>query len=60
MTAHFKAWSLRTVAAAALATIAFGSAGRAEEITYVSGAVGAAVENFAALVKPWEEALATP
>jgi trehalose/maltose transport system substrate-binding protein len=27
----------------------------AEEITYVSGAVGKAVENFAALVKPWEE-----
>ena len=56
MTAHFKAWSLRTVAAAAVASIAFGSAVRAEEITYVSGAVGKAVENFAALVKPWEEA----
>jgi trehalose/maltose transport system substrate-binding protein len=28
----------------------------AEEITYVSGAVGKAVENFATLVKPWEEA----
>ena len=28
----------------------------ADEITYVSGATGAAIENFAALVAPWEEA----
>jgi trehalose/maltose transport system substrate-binding protein len=28
----------------------------AEELFYVSGAVGNAVENFKALVKPWEEA----
>ncbi|MGL6210674.1 MAG: ABC transporter substrate-binding protein [Paracoccaceae bacterium] len=28
----------------------------ADELFYVSGAVGAAVENFPALVKPWEEA----
>ena len=27
----------------------------AAEITYVSGATGAAIENFAALVKPWED-----
>ena len=56
MTAHFKAWSMRTVAAAAIATIAFGAAVQAEEITYVSGAVGNAVDNFKALVKPWEDA----
>lgn len=32
------------------------SIAQAAEITYVSGATGAAVESFAALVAPWEEA----
>ena len=51
-----KAAALRsTVAAFALAS--FGAAPvAAEELFYVSGAVGNAVENFKALVKPWEEA----
>jgi trehalose/maltose transport system substrate-binding protein len=35
---------------------AFGSPVLADEIFYVSGAVGNAVENFAKLVKPWEDA----
>ena len=56
MNAGFKSRSLRSVAFAALATAAFGTAVMAEEITYVSGAVGNAIENFKALVKPWEEA----
>ncbi|NBZ88211.1 ABC transporter substrate-binding protein [Stagnihabitans tardus] len=45
----------RATAFAAMMAV-FGAPVAAEEITYVSGAVGAAVENFAALVKPWEEA----
>ena len=51
-----KAAALRsTVAAFALAS--FGAAPvAAEELFYVSGAVGNAVENFKSLVKPWEEA----
>lgn len=51
-----KAAALRsTVAAFALAS--FGAAPvAAEELFYVSGAVGNAVENFKTLVKPWEEA----
>ncbi len=56
MTALFKSWSLRTVALAALATTAFGSAVQADNVTYVSGAVGNAIENFAAIVAPWEAA----
>ncbi|NHB77149.1 ABC transporter substrate-binding protein [Rhodobacter sp. M37P] len=34
----------------------FGAPVMAEELFYVSGAVGNAVENFKTLVKPWEEA----
>ena len=56
MNARFKSRSLRTVALAALATAAFGTAVLAEEITYVSGSVGNALEDFAAIVKPWEDA----
>ena len=45
----------RTVAATAIAT--FGaSALSAAEITYVSGAVGNAIEDFKTIVAPWEEA----
>ena len=55
MTVTVKSALLRTTAAATVA--AFGAtAVSADEITYVSGATGAAVENFAALVAPWEEA----
>ena len=43
-----------TAAVAALSMTA--SIADAADITYVSGATGAAVENFAALVAPWEEA----
>ena len=46
---------LRSAAVAALAS-AFATPLFAEEIFYVSGAVGNAVENFKTLVKPWEEA----
>ncbi len=43
--------------AASLAMLAgLGAPVMADELFYVSGAVGAAVENFPALVKPWEEA----
>ena len=56
MNACFKSRSLRTVALAALATAAFGTAVLAADITYVSGAVGNAVENFKVMVKPWEDA----
>ena len=56
MNARFKSRSLRTVALAALATAAFGTAVLAADITYVSGAVGNAVENFKVMVKPWEDA----
>ena len=48
MTSFFKA----TVAATALALGA--SAVSAAEITYVSGAVGNAVEDFKKIVAPWE------
>jgi trehalose/maltose transport system substrate-binding protein len=47
--------ALRTAACAALLAGA-GAPVMADEIFYVSGAVGNAVENFKALVKPWEEA----
>lgn len=40
---------------AALATGAFAVPAWAEEITYVSGAVGNDLENFKTIVKPWEE-----
>ncbi|WP_291834717.1 ABC transporter substrate-binding protein [Limimaricola sp.] len=46
---------MRTAAVAVLASTAFGATVRAETITVVSGAVGNAVENFKAYVKPWEE-----
>ena len=50
-----KGAALRSTAACTL--LAFSaSMVSAAEVTVVSGAVGNAVENFAALVKPWEEA----
>lgn len=55
MTNILKSAMLRTTAIATLA--AFGATTVvADEVTYVSGATGAAVDNFQALVAPWEEA----
>ncbi len=45
---------LKVFAIAGFATL-FSTSLFAAEITYVSGATGAAIENFAALVKPWED-----
>ncbi len=55
MSIGIRARALRSAAFAAVLA-AVGSPVLAEEIFYVSGAVGKAVENFATLVKPWEEA----
>lgn len=55
MTITVKSASMRTTAAAV--AVAFGAtAVAAVEITYVSGAVGNAVEDFKTIVAPWEEA----
>ncbi|MFM7334981.1 MAG: ABC transporter substrate-binding protein [Tabrizicola sp.] len=50
-----KGRTLRATATAAMLAV-FGAPVSAEELFYVSGAVGNAVENFKTLVKPWEEA----
>ncbi len=50
-----KGRALRATATAAMLAV-FGAPLAAEELFYVSGAVGNAVENFKTLVKPWEEA----
>ncbi|WP_208103326.1 ABC transporter substrate-binding protein [Rubellimicrobium sp. CFH 75288] len=51
-----KAAALRSSAlAAAVAVVGSAAAAQGVTITYVSGAVGAAVENFDRLVAPWEE-----
>ena len=47
--------ALRSAALGALLA-GLGAPAMAEELFYVSGAVGNAVENFKTLVKPWEEA----
>jgi len=54
MSTGYRGRALRTAAFAAIVA-AFGAPVMADEIFYVSGAVGNAVENFKALVKPWEE-----
>ena len=54
MSYGFKGRVLRSSAVLALAS-ALATPVMAEEIFYVSGAVGNAVENFKTLVKPWEE-----
>lgn len=55
MTITVKSAMMRTTAAAL--AVAFGAtAVAAVEITYVSGAVGNAVEDFKTIVAPWEEA----
>ena len=56
MTFNFKRAALRSSALAAVFTVAGSSFVLAENITLVSGAVGNAVENFKALVAPWEAA----
>lgn len=55
MTMTFRTAALRSTALCALIGFSAASA-MAAEITVVSGAVGNAVQNFAALVKPWEDA----
>lgn len=50
-----KGRALRATATAAMLAV-LGAPVMAEELFYVSGAVGNAVENFKTLVKPWEEA----
>jgi trehalose/maltose transport system substrate-binding protein len=56
MSMTFKAAALRSTAIAAIAGLGIASTAAADEITYVSGAVGNAIANFAELVRPWEEA----
>lgn len=56
MTTTLKSRAFRSVAVAAIAATFSAPMAMADELFYVSGAVGAAVENFGALVKPWEEA----
>ena len=55
MSFGFKGRALRSAAVVAIVS-ALGSPVLADEVFYVSGAVGNAVENFKTLVKPWEEA----
>lgn len=55
MSFGFKGRALRSAAVAAVVAT-LGAPAMAEELFYVSGAVGNAVENFKTLVKPWEEA----
>lgn len=56
MSFSFKAAVLRSTAAAVVFTAFGASAVLADELFVVSGAVGNAVENFAKLVKPFEDA----
>jgi trehalose/maltose transport system substrate-binding protein len=55
MSLNFKGAALRSTAVALIAA-SIGTSAMAVELTYVSGATGNAIANFAALVKPWEEA----
>lgn len=55
MSYGLKGRALRSAAAIAIVS-ALGAPAMADEVFYVSGAVGNAVENFKLLVKPWEEA----
>ena len=55
MSFGFKGRALRSAAVMAIVS-ALGAPVMADEVFYVSGAVGNAVENFKTLVKPWEEA----
>jgi trehalose/maltose transport system substrate-binding protein len=53
---QLKSGALRSVALAAVLSASVSASALATEITYVSGAVGAAVDNFKDLVGPWEKA----
>jgi trehalose/maltose transport system substrate-binding protein len=55
MSFGFKGRALRSAAVVAIVS-ALGAPVLADEVFYVSGAVGNAVENFKTLVKPWEDA----
>jgi len=55
MSYGMKARVMRSAAGIAMLA-ALGAPVMADELFYVSGSVGAAVENFPALVKPWEDA----
>lgn len=55
MSFGYKGRAMRSAAFAAMLA-AVGAPVMADELFYVSGAVGNAVDNFKALVKPWEEA----
>jgi trehalose/maltose transport system substrate-binding protein len=55
MSHGYRGRAMRSAAFAAIMAVA-GAPVMADEIFYVSGAVGNAVENFKTLVKPWEEA----
>ena len=55
MTYRIKSLVAGSAMAAVLATGFFAHAVKAEEITYVSGAVGNDLEIFKQIVKPWEE-----
>lgn len=52
----FKAAALRSTVAAGVLAAFEPSVAQADELFYVSGAIGNAVANFKALVQPWEEA----
>ncbi|MEO8244999.1 MAG: ABC transporter substrate-binding protein [bacterium] len=54
MSFGYKGRALRTAAIAAMLAVV-GAPVLADEVTVVSGAVGAAIENFNAYVKPWTE-----
>lgn len=54
MSTGYRAGALRATAVAAILA-AFGTPVLAEEITIVSGATGSDLQDFPALVKPWEE-----
>jgi len=55
MTFEITTRAMRSGAAFAMMAV-LGAPAVADDLFYVSGAVGAAVENFPALVKPWEDA----
>jgi trehalose/maltose transport system substrate-binding protein len=55
MSFGYRGRAMRTAAVAAMLAVVSAPV-MADEIFYVSGAVGNAVENFKTLVKPWEEA----
>jgi len=55
MTFEITTRAIRSGAAFAMMAV-LGAPAVADDLFYVSGAVGAAVENFPALVKPWEDA----